>query len=51
MWMIGLGCCFGEISDEVLELVPRLTEFSLTHYFPVPLPPNEAPPDPGLYKP
>ncbi len=51
IWMIGLGCCFGDISDQVQQLLRPLTEYSLTHYFTAPLPPNQASTDPDLYQP
>jgi hypothetical protein len=51
IWMLGLGCCFGEISEQVEGLIDPLTQYTLTHYFTAPLPPDKTPTDPALYLP
>jgi hypothetical protein len=51
IWTLGSGCCFGGISTQVAQLIPPLAEFSLTHYFTVPLGPEQAEVDPNLYQP
>jgi hypothetical protein len=51
IWNLGIGCCFGDISDQVAAIVGPLTEFSLTHYFSIPQPPNQQPTDPGQFQP
>jgi len=51
IWNLGLGCCFGNVSEQVGELIDPLTEFTLTHYFDRPIPPQKASTDPELYRP
>ncbi len=51
IWSLGLGCCFGNVSEQVRELIDPLTEFTLTHYFDRPIPPQKASTDPELYQP
>jgi hypothetical protein len=36
IWNLGTGCCFGDISEQVQELIDPLTELSLTSYFTLP---------------
>ncbi len=51
IWNLGIGCCFGNVSEQVRELIDPLTEFTLTHYFDRPIPPQKASTDPELYRP
>jgi hypothetical protein len=52
IWNLGrLSCCSDELSDEVESLLAPLTDYSLTHYTAVPLPPNQAALDPAPYRP
>ncbi len=52
IWNLGeLECCLDEISRMVIPLIAPVTEYSLTHYFAAPLPPNQAPLDPVFYQP
>jgi hypothetical protein len=34
IWNLGIGCCFGDISEQVQEIIDPLTEFSLRNYYP-----------------
>jgi len=36
IWNIGIGCCFGDISEQVQEIVEPLTELSLRKYYAIP---------------
>lgn len=51
IWNLGLGCCFGNVSDQVEELIDPLTELTLTRYFDRPILPEHASTDPELYRP
>jgi hypothetical protein len=51
IWNLGIGCCFGDISDQVQQIVNPVTEFSLTNYFSIPQSPNQKPTDPGQFQP
>lgn len=33
IWNLGIGCCFGDISEQVQEIIDPLTEFSLRNYY------------------
>ncbi|MFN2135735.1 MAG: hypothetical protein ACK2UK_07270, partial [Candidatus Promineifilaceae bacterium] len=33
IWNLGIGCCFGDISEQVQEIIEPVTELSLTTYF------------------
>lgn len=46
-----LGGYFGEIHDQTQKLIAPLTEYSLGHYFPIPLPPAFAPINPEQFRP
>lgn len=50
MWNLGYGCCFGNVSEQVRQLIDPLRRFSLTNYFSAPMPPTQAPTDPALYR-
>lgn len=49
VWNLGVGCCFGDISDQVHTIIDPLTEYSLTKYFK--LPPGPQPIDPARFQP
>lgn len=51
IWNLGIGCCFGDISDQVQQIVNPVTEFSLTNFFSIPQSPNQKPTDPGQFQP
>lgn len=52
IWNLGrLGCCSDELSNQVQQLIAPLTDYSLTHTFVVPLPPNKAATNPEAYRP
>ena len=36
IWNIGVGCCFGDISEQVQEIIDPLTELSLRKYYALP---------------
>ena len=50
IWNLGIGCCYGDISDQVQQIVNPLTEYSLTNYFSIPQPPNQQSTDPGQFQ-
>ena len=33
LWNVGVGCCFGDISEQVQEIIEPLTELSLRKYY------------------
>jgi hypothetical protein len=49
IWYLGGG--FGGIADETQRLIGPLTHYNLGNYFVVPLPPQQAPINPELYRP
>ncbi len=51
MWNLGIGCCFGDISEQVQEVIEPLINYSLTHYFEIPLPPDKQPINPEQFRP
>lgn len=51
IWNLGIGCCFGNVSEQVRLLIDPLTELALTQYYDRPIPPQQAPTDPALYQP
>jgi hypothetical protein len=48
-WNLGVGCCFGDISDQVQRIIDPLTEYSLTKYFT--LPAEQQAVDPNRFQP
>lgn len=36
IWNVGVGCCFGDISQQAQEIIDPLTELSLRTYFAIP---------------
>lgn len=50
-WNLGIGCCFGDISEQVHEIIDPLTQYSLTHYFEIPLPPAKQAINPEQFRP
>jgi hypothetical protein len=51
IWNLGIGCCFGDISDQVQQIVEPLTFYSLTNYFEIPRPPEQQAIDPEQFRP
>jgi hypothetical protein len=51
IWNLGIGCCFGDISDQVQQIVEPLTLYSLTNYFEIPQPPEQQAIDPEQFRP
>jgi hypothetical protein len=51
IWNLGIGCCYGNVSEQVRELIDPLTKLALTRYFDRPMPPEQASTDPELYQP
>ncbi len=49
IWNLGVGCCFGDISDQVQEIIDPLTEYSLTKYYA--LPSEQSAVDPNRFQP
>ncbi|HEX6387184.1 MAG TPA: hypothetical protein VF177_21160 [Anaerolineae bacterium] len=49
IWYLGGG--FARIADQAQRLIRPLLDYSLRHYFTVPLPPPQAPINPELYRP
>jgi hypothetical protein len=50
IWNLGTGCCFGDVSDEVRELIDPLRRFNLTTAFAIEALPEQAPTDPQRYR-
>ena len=50
IWNLGTGCCFGNVSEQVRDLIDPLLAFNLSTYFTAPQPPDKAPTDPTLYQ-
>ena len=48
-WNLGVGCCFGDISDQVGQIIDPLTEYSLTSYFTIPE--QQQPVEPNRFRP
>jgi hypothetical protein len=46
-----LGCCFADVADQTQRLIQPLTEYALGNYFAIPLPPQQAPIEPEVYRP
>jgi hypothetical protein len=46
-----LGCCFADVADQTQRLIQPLTEYALGNYFAIPLPPEQAPIEPDVYRP
>ena len=51
LWNLGSGCCYGDISEQVRQLIDPVTKFSLTNYFSIPQPPTQQPINPGQFQP
>lgn len=51
IWHLGGGDTFAEIADEAQRLIDPLRIFSLTHYYVVPKPPEQASVDPAQFRP
>lgn len=49
IWYLGGG--FGDIATEAQKLIVPVTEYSLGTYFAIPLPPDNAPINPEIYRP
>jgi hypothetical protein len=50
LWNLGSGCCFGNVTDEVEQLVDPLLHFALTTYYRIPSPPERASLNPERYQ-
>lgn len=50
IWNLGTGCCFGNVSDEVHELIEPLRRFNLTTAYEIPRAPAMATTDPSAYE-
>ena len=49
IWNLGVGCCFGDISEQVQEIIDPLTELSLRKYYALPV--EEQPVNPAQFQP
>ncbi len=49
IWNLGIGCCFGDISEQVQEIIDPLTDFSLRKYYS--LAPGQQPVNPAQFQP
>ncbi len=47
IWHLGGG--YDPIQDMAQRLIAPVTQFALTHYYPIPAPPDQASPNPALY--
>jgi hypothetical protein len=36
IWNVGIGCCFGDISEQVQEIIDPVTDLALQNYFVIP---------------
>ena len=50
IWNLGTGCCFGDVSEEVDDLIDPLRRFNLTTSFAIRALPEQEPADPRLYQ-
>lgn len=51
IWNLGIGCCFGDISDQVQQIIDPLTLYSLTTHFEIPQSPEQQAIDPEQFRP
>ncbi len=51
IWNLGAGCCFGDISEQVQQIIDPLTEYSLNTYFEILQPPAQQPINPEAFRP
>lgn len=49
IWHLGIG--YDPIQNMAQSLIAPLTQFSLTHFYPIPAPPDQASTDPNQYQP
>ena len=49
IWNVGVGCCFGDISEQVQEIINPLTDLSLRKYYT--LPAEKQPVSPAQFQP
>ncbi|MFN2192295.1 MAG: hypothetical protein ACK2UG_08120 [Candidatus Promineifilaceae bacterium] len=49
IWNVGIGCCFGDISEQVQEIINPVTDLALQKYFAVPA--EKQPVNPEQFKP
>jgi hypothetical protein len=49
IWNVGVGCCFGDISEQVQEIINPLTDLSLRKYYV--LPAEKQPVNPAQFQP
>lgn len=51
IWNVGIGCCYGDISEQVQQIIDPLTTYSLTNYFEIAQPPAQQAIDPEQFRP
>ena len=51
IWNLGSGCCYGDISEQVQQIIDPITKFSLNNYFAIPQPPAQQPINPEQFRP
>jgi hypothetical protein len=51
IWYLGMGDTFGDIANEAQRLIDPLRVYALTHYFVIPLPPDQQPINPEQHQP
>ena len=51
IWNLGIGCCFGDISEQVQQIIDPLTNYSLNTYFEIPQSPAQQPINPEAFRP
>ncbi len=51
IWNLGTGCCYGDISEQVQEIIDPVTAFSLNNYYAIPQPPDQQAVDPQKFRP
>ncbi len=51
IWNLGTGCCYGDISDQVQQIIDPVTDFTLNNYFPIPQPPAQQAINPDKFRP
>ncbi len=51
IWNVGISCCFGDISEQVQQIIDPLTLYSLTTHFEIPQSPEQQAIDPEQFRP
>jgi hypothetical protein len=49
IWNVGIGCCFGDISEQVQEIIAPVTDLALQKYYAVPA--EQQPINPAQFEP